>query len=55
MKRNPGRPPKDPDSEFVTLTLRIPAEFKRLLMSQADAYGMTMTEYLMTVVERDGA
>lgn len=55
MKRQPGRPPKDPETPVVTLTLRVPAEFKRLLISQADAYGMSLTEYLMTVVQRDGS
>lgn len=55
MKRNPGRPPKTPDTPFVTLTLRIPAEMKLLLMSQAQAYDMTLTEYLMMLVERDGS
>jgi hypothetical protein len=55
MKRNVGRPAKEPQTAQVTLTLRVPADFKRLLMSQANAYGMTMTEYLVTLVERDGA
>lgn len=55
MKRNPGRPPKNPETPFVTLTLRIPAELKVLLMSQAEAYDMTLTEYLTMLVERDGS
>lgn len=55
MKRNVGRPAKDPDKPQVTLTLRVSADFKRLLMTQANAYGMTMTEYLITLVERDGS
>ena len=55
MKRNPGRPPKNPDTPYVIMTMRVSAEFKRLLMSQADAYGMTMTEYIRMLVERDGA
>lgn len=55
MKRNPGRPPKDPETPYVIMTMRVPAEFKRLLMEQADAYGMTMTEYIKMLVERDGS
>ena len=55
MKRNPGRPPKDPETPFVLLTMRVPAEFKRLLMNKADAYGMTLTEFVRMVVERDGS
>lgn len=55
MKRNVGRPPKNPETPFVTLTLRIPSELKLLLMSQAEAYDMTLTEYLTMLVERDGS
>jgi hypothetical protein len=54
MKRNVGRPAKDPTKDTTTLTLRISADFKRRLMYQADAVGMTLTEYLITLVERDG-
>ena len=54
IKRNPGRPPKAPETPFVILTMRVPAEFKRLLMRKADAYGMTLTEFVTMVVERDG-
>lgn len=54
MKRNVGRPPVEPSKETTTLTLRISADFKRRLMYQADAVGMTLTEYLITLVERDG-
>ncbi len=53
MRRNPGRPPKQPTGDKSTLTLKVSADFKRLLMSQADAYGMTLTEYLITLVKRD--
>ena len=55
MKKNVGRPPKNPETPFVTLTLRVSAEFKSKLISQAQAYDMTLTEYLVTLVERDGA
>ena len=53
MRRNPGRPPKQPTGDKSTLTLKVSSDFKRLLMSQADAYGMTLTEYLITLVKRD--
>lgn len=55
MKRNTGRPPVEPKSDVVTLTLRVKADWKRQLMSQASAYDMTLTEYLVMLVERDGA
>jgi predicted HicB family RNase H-like nuclease len=55
MKRNVGRPPIEPSKDFSTITLRVPAEFKKRLMAQAAAYDMTLTEYLRTLVERDGA
>jgi uncharacterized protein (DUF1778 family) len=53
MRRNPGRPPKQPTGDKSTLTLKVSSDFKRLLMSQADVYGMTLTEYLITLVKRD--
>jgi len=54
VKRNVGRPPVSPTKDSTTLTLRVSADFKRRLMFQADAVGMTLTEYLITLVERDG-
>jgi len=53
MRRNPGRPPKEPTGDKSTITLKVSADFKRLLMHQADTYGMTLTEYLITMVKRD--
>ena len=55
MKRNVGRPPVEPSNDFSTLTLRVSAAFKKRLMVQADAYDMTLTEYIKTLVERDGS
>jgi hypothetical protein len=55
VKKNTGRPPVEPKGLSTTLTLRVSADFKRKLMSQASAYDMTLTEYLITLVERDGA
>lgn len=53
MRRNPGRPPIEPTGDKSTLTLKVSADFKRLLMRQAHAYGMTLTEYIITLVEKD--
>lgn len=55
MKRNVGRPPVEPTSAFSTITLRISAADKKALMVQAAAYDMTLTEYILTLVARDGA
>ena len=53
MRRNPGRPPKIPTGDKSTITLKVSSDFKRLLMQKADTYGMTLTEYLITMVKRD--
>ena len=53
MRRNPGRPPKEPTVDKSTITLKVSSDFKRLLMHQANLYGMTLTEYLITMVKRD--
>jgi len=53
MRRNPGRPPKEPTGDKSTITLKVSSDFKRLLMRQASTYGMTLTEYLITMVKRD--
>lgn len=51
-----GRPPKKADpGTFTTLTIRIPAETKNLMIDQADAYDMTITEYLIALVNRDAS
>ena len=53
MKKRTGRPPKNPTTKHTTLTLRIGAILKTQLIEQADAYDMTITEYLTTLIERD--
>ena len=53
MRRNPGRPPKEPTGDKSTITLKVSSDFKRLLMHQANLDGMTLTEYLITMVKRD--
>lgn len=49
-----GRPPKRAAAgTSVTLTIRIPADIKNLMIDQAAAYDMTITEYLTVLVRRD--
>ena len=55
MKRNPGRPPKQPTNDKSSITMKVDADFKRLVISQADGYGLTITEYMRLLVERDCA
>ena len=56
MRQNVGRPPKWPASgEPSSITIKIPSEFKQLVLIQAKAYGMTITEYIQTLVDRDVA
>ena len=53
MKRNTGRPVKMPTTERSTVTMKIDAELKRLIIAQSQAYGMTITEYVTMLVHRD--
>lgn len=53
MKRNAGRPPKNPTSDKSSITMKVDADFKRLVIAQADGYGLTITEYVRLLVERD--
>lgn len=48
-----GRPTKQATGRFSTVTIRVPADTKNLITSLADGYDMTITEYLLTLVERD--
>jgi hypothetical protein len=49
----PGRPPKNPTTKTTTLTIKIPAQTKNLIIELADGYDMTITEYLTTLIHRD--
>jgi len=40
---------------FSTLTVRLSAADKTLLISMAEGYGMTMTEYIVSLVHRDSS
>ena len=47
-----GRPPQHAAGD-TTITLRVSADIKNRIVDMADAYDMTITEYLLTLVERD--
>jgi hypothetical protein len=55
MKKNPGRPVSAPTKPVVTLTLRVTKEFKEQLIAQSSAVDLTLTAYILALVERDGA
>jgi len=55
MKRNPGRPTITPTKPFSTVTIRVSKELKEKLIQQADAVDLTLTDYLIALVERDSA
>lgn len=48
-----GRPAKPTTNERSTITLKIDGGTKNKIVTLADGYGMTITEYLLTLVERD--
>jgi hypothetical protein len=56
MRKKMGRPANYvTDGTSTTVTIRIPAEMKNLILSLADGYDMTITEYLLTLVSRDAS
>jgi uncharacterized protein (DUF1778 family) len=55
MKTRMGRPPKTDANKTTTLTIRLSPDDKRLVCELADGYDMTLTEYLMTLVQRDAS
>lgn len=50
-----GRPAKQTANERATITLKIDGPTKNNIVQLADGYGMTITEYLLTLVERDAS
>ena len=48
-----GRPTKEATGSHSTITIRIPSQTKNRITELADGYDMTITEYLLTLVERD--
>jgi hypothetical protein len=55
MRKRMGRPTKTATGKFSTITIRIPADKKNFITDLADGYDMTITEYLLTLVERDAS
>lgn len=55
MKRNPGRPVVQPTKPYTTVTIRVTKEFKEQLIAQAEAVDLTLTDYLVSLVERDSS
>ena len=53
MNARPGRPPKNPDGKTSTITLRLPADVKQYLIETSDALGLSMTEYVVSLLRRD--
>jgi hypothetical protein len=54
VMRKPGRPPRRPvNGEPSSLTVKLPAAIKSALIDQAEAYDLSVTEYLCALVERD--
>lgn len=55
LPRRAGRPPVPPPEgkTVCQMTFRVPAEVKERMMEQSEALDITMTEYLVTLVERD--
>lgn len=52
MNARPGRPPKTPTESSSTITIRLPAEVKVKLMADAEAVDMSLTEYVVTLIQR---
>jgi len=51
-----GRPPKRAvPGTTATLTIRIPAEIKNLMVDQSAAFDITLTEYIISLIERDAS
>lgn len=54
IKKRHGRPPTPAQANTkTTLTIKIPADMKNLMMEQADAYDMSLTEFISMLVIRD--
>lgn len=55
MKQRVGRKAVIPTTPITTLTLRITRSEKISLIDKSNTYDMSLTEYLMMLVARDGA
>lgn len=54
MTRN-GRPPKKTETKTTTLTIKLPSPIKNQIIDLADGYDMTITEYIITLVNKDAS
>ena len=51
-----GRPPsRAPEGTTAKVTARVPARTKNLLAEMADLYGLTISEYIQALVDRDAS
>ena len=51
-----GRPPSTaPEGTTAKVTARVPARTKNLMAEMAGLYGLTISEYLQALVDRDAA
>lgn len=55
MNARPGRPPKQPTGNVTTLTLRVPPQVKQYLIDTTNNLDMSITEYIITLIQRDAA
>ncbi len=56
IPRRTGRPPRRAETGTnTTITIRIPAETKNLLIDMADGYDMTIADYITLLATRDAA
>ena len=54
MKKRHGRPPvRAQANPKTTLTIKIPSDVKNLMVDQADAFDLSISEYLGILVVRD--
>jgi hypothetical protein len=54
MKKRHGRPPhRALTNTKTTLTIKISADIKNLMVDQADAFDLSLSEYLSMLVVRD--
>jgi hypothetical protein len=52
MRKKMGRPPQHAAGD-TTITMRVSADVKNRIVDMADGYDMTITEYLLTLVDKD--
>ena len=55
MNARAGRPPKRPTGTGCTLTLRVPSKIKQYLIDTSENLDMSLTEYIIMLVQRDAA